>query len=125
MINTWKEGELMYKFIEENVEIYIICYKKEEMKLIETYYDPVLNVHNWYFNAYLAYKHWKNNFKKLKMGNIARQLLIVSASKYLMYLLDNELYKNQKEYLRILKDMKIIEPELKMIMAEADFVDIN
>ena len=47
----------MYKEKTENVEVYFICYKKEEMELVETYYDEILNVHNWYFNAYLAYNH--------------------------------------------------------------------
>ena len=53
----------MYKSKEENVEIYFICYKKEEMELVESYYDEVLDSHCWYFNAYLAYKHWLKNFK--------------------------------------------------------------
>ena len=51
----------MYKSKEENVEVYFICYKKEEMDLVESYYDEVLDIHYWYFNAYLAYKYWKNN----------------------------------------------------------------
>ena len=39
----------MYKSSSENVEVYFICYKKEEMELVDTYYDPVLNIHYWYF----------------------------------------------------------------------------
>ncbi|MCM1053874.1 MAG: hypothetical protein NC483_07890 [Ruminococcus sp.] len=113
----------MYKIEAENVEVYFICYKKQEMELVETYYDPILNIHNWYFNAYLAYKYWRHNFKKLKMGELARKLLIIAASKYIIYALENELYHNNKEYQRLLKDSKIIDYELQEIIHETSFLD--
>ncbi len=122
MINTWKGSELMYKFETENIEIYFICYKKEEMELIENYYDPVLDVHNWYFNCYLAYKYWQKDFQKLKMGELARKLLIIAASRYIIYTLENEKYHNNKEYQRLLKDLKIIDPELQEIIHETSFL---
>lgn len=112
----------MYKSETENIEIYFICYKKKEMELIETYYDPVLDIHSWYFNAYLAYKHWQKGFKKLKMGDIAKKLLTIAASKYIIYSLEKENYHTRKEYEQLLKDSKIIEPELKEIIDETNFI---
>ncbi len=109
----------MYKFDSENVEVYFICYKKEEMELVDTYYDPVLNVHSWYFNAYLAYKHWKNNFKGLQLGEIAKMLLIVAASRYIIYLLEGKDYKNEKEHKRLLKELHKIEPKLQKVVNSA------
>ena len=47
----------------DNVEIYFICDRKEEMDLVESHYDEESNTHHWYFNAYLAYTEWKNDFK--------------------------------------------------------------
>ncbi len=106
----------MYKSSTENVEVYFICYKKEEMELVDTYYDEVLDVHYWYFNAYLAYKYWKNKFKGLELGDIAKMLLIVAASRYIIYALDEKEYKNDKEYKRLLKDLHKIEPILEKII---------
>jgi len=68
----------------DNVEIYIICDRKEEMDLVESYYNEKSNTHYWYFNAYLAYIEWKNNFKGIE-GELAIALLTVAASKYLIY----------------------------------------
>lgn len=123
IFNLRKEDELMYKSETENIEIYFICYKKGEMELIETYYDPILDIHSWYFNAYLAYKYWKKEFKKIKMGDMAKNLLTIAASKYIIYSLEKENYRSQKEYLELLKDSKIIEPELKRIIEETSFLD--
>ena len=109
----------MYNDKSENVEVYFICYKKEEMELVDTYYDPVLNVHSWYFNAYLAYKYWKNNFKGLQLGEIAKMLLIVAASRYIIYLLEGKDYKNEKEHKRLLKELHKIEPKLQKVVKSA------
>ena len=54
-----ERGEQMYKEKIGDMEVYFICYKKEEMELIESYYDPILNIYYWYFNCYLAYLNWK------------------------------------------------------------------
>lgn len=108
----------MYKEKEENVEVYFICYKKEEMELVETYYDEILDIHYWYFNAYKAYDLWKKKFKGLKSGNISKMLLTVAASRYLLYKLENKAFKSDKEYKIILKDLEKIEPELKQIIEE-------
>lgn len=115
----------MYKDEIENIEIYFICYKKKEMELVETYYDPVLDIHNWYFNAYLAYLYWQKGFKKLKMGKLAKKMLIIAASKYIIYALEHELYKNNNEYHQLLKDSIIINPELEKIIKESNFPDLN
>ncbi len=106
----------MYKSSSENVEVYFICYKKEDMELVDTYYDPVLDVHYWYFNAYLAYKYWKRNFKDLNLGEISQMLLIVAASRYIIYLLENKEYKNNKEQKKLLKELHKIEPKLKKVI---------
>jgi len=112
----------MYKEKTENVEVYFICYKKEEMELVETYYDEILNVHNWYFNAYLAYKHWKNNFKDLEIGEISKMLIIVAASRYILYCIDEKEYKNKKEYNRLIKELDLIQPYLKEIIDSEKFL---
>ena len=106
----------MYKDSSENVEVYFICYKKEEMDLVDTYYDPVLDIHYWYFNAFLAYKYWQNNFKGLELGKIAKMLLIVAASRYIIYVLENKEYKTAKEHKRLLKDLEKIEPKLQKVV---------
>ena len=108
----------MYKEKTENVEVYFICYKKENMNLVETYYDEILDVHCWYFNCYLSYKHWQNRFKKIEIGEIGKMLLTVAASKYLLYKIDNKEYKSKKEYNKILKELKLMEPKLKSIIDE-------
>ena len=106
----------MYKEVAENVEVYFICYKKEEMELIETYYDEVLDIHCWYFNCYLAYKYWKNRIIKFKFNKIYRMLLTVAASKYIFYIIENKKYKNEKEYKKYLKELKKLQPKLKSII---------
>lgn len=108
----------MYKSKEENVEIYFICYKKEEMELVESYYDEVLDIHYWYFNAYLAYKYWLRNFKDLEVGQLTKDLLIVAASRYLIYKMENEEFENEKENKKIIKDLKKIQKELDRIIKE-------
>ena len=106
----------MYKSKEENVEIYFICYKKEEMELVESYYDEVLDSHYWYFNAYLAYKHWLKNFKDLRVGELTKELLIVAASRYLIYKMENNEFKNNREKKKITQDLKKIQKELDYII---------
>lgn len=101
----------------DNVEIYFICDRKEEMNLIESYYDSELNIHYWYFNAYLAYEVWKNNFKGID-GELAKMLLTVAASRYLIYRLDNKDYETKDELKQIKKDMKKINPKLDKIIKE-------
>lgn len=112
----------MYKEKEENVEVYFICYKKEDMDLVESYYDEVLDVHSWYFNAYLAYKYWKNDFKDLEVGEIGKMLLIVAASRYLLYVLDEKEYKNEEEREEFMKDLDAIEPMIKKIIDSEKFL---
>ena len=108
----------MYKNVEENVEVYFICYKKEKMGLVESYYDEILDIHYWYFNAYLAYKLWLKKFKGIKIGEVSKQLLIVAASKYLLYTLENKTYKNNKEEKKLKKELDQIQKELEWIINE-------
>ena len=115
-MSTQKRGEQMFKVKIENVEIYFICYKKEEMELVEFYYDEILDINYWYFNAYLAYKYWLKNFKDLKAGKLTKQLLIVAANHYLIYMIENKKYKNKKERKKLTKDLKKIEKELNYII---------
>ena len=106
----------MFKEKDGNVEVYFICYKKKEMGLVESYYDEILNIHYWYFNAYLAYKCWKKKFRGLKMGRIGKMLLTVAASRYLLYMLENGEELNNKERSLIVNDLKKIEPILQKIV---------
>lgn len=106
----------MYKSKEENVEVYFICYKKEEMELVESYYDEVLDIRYWYFNAYLAYKYWLRNFKDLRVGELTKELLIVAASRYLIYKMENNEFKNNREKKKITQDLKKIQKELDYII---------
>ena len=106
----------MYKSKEENVEVYFICYKKEEMELVESYYDEVLDIHYWYFNAYLAYKYWLRNFKDLEARELTKELLVVAASRYLIYKMENDEFENKKEKKAIMKDLRKIEKELAYII---------
>ena len=106
----------MFKSKEENVEVYFICYKKEEMELVETYYDEILDIHYWYFNAYLAYQSWLKNFKDLNAGELSKNLLIVAASRYLIYAIENHDYKTEREKKKILKDLAKIQKELDHII---------
>lgn len=107
----------MYKSKEENVEVYFICYKKEEMELVESYYDEVLEIHYWYFNAYLAYKLWLKKFRGFSIGKMSKQLLIVAASRYLLYKIENEEYESEKEKNKYLKDLAKVQKELDRIIA--------
>lgn len=112
----------MYKEKTENVEVYFICYKKDEMDLVETYYDEVLNVHYWYFNAYLAYELWKQKFKEMELGELSKTLLIVAASRYIIYKIENEDYNDNKEYKRLIRDMKKVQPQLDKIIKENEIL---
>ena len=107
----------MFKSKEENVEVYFICYKKEDMDLVESYYDEVLDIHYWYFNAYLAYKLWKKKFKGLEVQELSKQLLVVAASRYLIYVIENEEFKTPKEYNKIVRDLDKIQKELTIIIS--------
>ena len=117
MMDAQKRGERMYKSKEENVEVYFICYKKEDMDLVESYYDEVLDIHYWYFNAYLAYKLWKKKFKGLEVQELSKQLLVVAASRYLIYVIENEEFKTPKEYNKIVRDLDKIQKELTIIIS--------
>ena len=101
----------------DNVEIYFICDRKEGMELIESYYDEKLNTHYWYFNAYLAYKAWKAEFKDIE-GDLAKILLTVAASRYLIYRIEHEDYETEEELKQIKKEMKKINPKLERIIQE-------
>lgn len=101
----------------DNVEIYFICDRKEKLSLIESYYDEDLNIHYWYFNAYLAYEAWKNDFKGID-GELAVMLLTVAASRYLIYRIDNKDYETKEELKQIKKDLKKINPKLDKIIKE-------
>lgn len=112
----------MFKETGENIEIYFICYKKREMKLVESYYDEILDTQYWYFNAYLAYKEWQKKFKNLKLEKLTKQLLILAASRYLIYRIENQDYKNEREEKKILKDLECIQEELKIIIDEGEIL---
>ena len=112
-----ERNERMYKDKTENVEVYFICYKKEDMNLIETYYDEILDVHSWYINAYLAYKEWQNNFRRIKASKMARNLLTVAASRYLMYCIENDIYDAEFERKKIMHDLNKIDNKLQKIIA--------
>jgi len=101
----------------DNVEIYFICDRKEKMDLIESYYDEELNIHYWYFNAYLAYESWKNNFKGIE-GELAKMLLTVAASRYLIYRIEEDDYETDEELKQIQADMQKINPKLEEIINE-------
>ena len=113
----------MYKSKEENVEIYFICYKKEEMELVESYYDEVLDSHCWYFNAYLAYQSWQKKFKDLKkVGELSKQLLIVAASRYLIYKIENDEFEDEKEKKKVMKDLEKINQQLEIIINDENIL---
>lgn len=101
----------------DNVEIYFICDRKEKLDLIESNYDEQLNIHYWYFNCYLAYEAWKNNFKDIE-GDLGKMLLTVAASRYLIYRIDKKDYKTKKELKEIKREMKKINPRLDKIIKE-------
>ena len=111
----------MYKEETENIEIYFICSKKD-MDLVESYYDAELNIHSWYFNAYLAYQHWQNNFKDLKLGKMAKMLLTVATSRYIIYSLEEKNYQNPEEQTKLIHDLKKIEPKLQKIIKNNSFL---
>lgn len=110
----------MHKEECENVEIYFICYKKEKMNIVETYYDEILNKHCWYFNAYLAYKYWRRNFKKIEIDEMGKKFLTVAASKYILYKLENKEYASEKEHKKLLKELQKINPKLEEIINESN-----
>ena len=112
----------MYRNETENVEVYFICYKKEEMSLVETYYDEILDIHYWYFNAQLAYLHWKNNFKNMPLGELTKMLLTVAASRYVLYVIENKIYKSKKEYKKLIKDLSKIDPIIKNFIKENEII---
>lgn len=112
----------MYKSETENIEIYFICDDRKNMEIVETYYDEIEDKHYWYFNASLSYQKWQQGFHNLEMGDISRMLLTVAASKYILYKLENNEYKNEHEKKRLKKDLKKIEPSLKKIAEETDFL---
>ena len=96
----------MYKEEFENVVIYIICYKKEGMELIESYYDQILDKYYLYFNGYLAYKSWKHHFKDLPdITKEAKELLTLIANKYLTYELENELHYSKAKHEKLKQDI--------------------
>lgn len=101
----------------DNVEIYFICDRKEDLDLIESYYNEDSNTHYWYFNAYLAYEAWKDNFKGID-GELAQMLLTVAASRYLIYRIDNKDYETKEELKQIKREMKKINPKLDKIIKE-------
>lgn len=112
----------MYIEKSENVEVYFICYKKEEMDLVESYYDEVLDIHYWYFNAYLAYQYWKMGFRGITLGEMEKNLLIVATSKYILYKLENSEYQDEKERKKLLRELAKIEPKLKKIIQKNEIL---
>ena len=116
-----KEGERMYKNEFENVEVYFIC-DEREMNLIDVYYDEINDIHNWYINAHLAYKHWQTNFKNMPIGDLTKSLLTVAASRYLLYIIENDLAKTKKEYKKCLQDLNKIETNLNTIIKENEIL---
>lgn len=95
----------MYKEKYKDLEIFLLCYKREDMDLIESYYDPVLQIYYLYFNAYKAYLSWKNNFEDINFDkNKAKKILTFIANKYLLYLLENKMYSTKEDMLKIEKD---------------------
>lgn len=117
-----ERNERMYKNknVNENVEVYFICYKKEEMELVETYYDDILKIYYWYFNSYLAYKYWKIKFKGLKIGKELKDLLTIAASKYLNYCVINNEYTNNKDKKEKLTNLEKIQPDLTSIITKTN-----
>jgi len=104
----------MYKEDFGDVEIFFICYKQKKMQLLEEYYDEILDVHCWYINCYLAYKYWK--YKYINFNKIEGILITIATSKYLIYIIENKKYKNEKEYNMYLKELKKIKTKLKSII---------
>ena len=111
----------MYKNVTENIEVYFICQRREDMNLIETYYDEELDIHYWYFNSYLAYKSWKNKFKDLKPSKMLKNILTIAASRYLLYRIETSDYKTKKEETKLQKELEKISPDLERIIKELDF----
>ena len=105
----------MYKEKVDNVAVYFICYKKGEMELVETYYDPITKTDNWYFNAYMAYKLWKAHFKNTDFSKLFKKLLTLGASRYIIYMLENHKYQNKSEYHKYMRDLKKIEPIIEKL----------
>jgi len=114
----------MFKNKMESIEVYFICYKKEEMQLVEIYYDKVLDVNCWYFNAYLAYKNWQNDFKNLKIENKLKDLLTIAASKYLIYCTINNEYENTEDKKEKLNNLEKIQIELTRIINDTNLYNL-
>ena len=112
----------MYKNAFENVEVYFICDKRKEMGLVDVYYDEINDIHNWYINAYLAYLHWQNRFRNFPIGDLTKGILTVAASRYLLYVINNKLYQNDKEYQSYLKELNKIEKSLSKIVSENEIL---
>ena len=109
------------KSFSQNKALNFICYKKEEMALIEEYYDEILNIQYIYINSYLAYKNWKTNYIKLNIPKNGKMLLTVAASKYILYNINNEKYNSEKEYKKLIKELKRVNKELKIIIEKTKF----
>ena len=109
----------MYKYLKGNIAMYFICYKNGRMKLIETYYDPILKVYNWYFNAYLAYKYWCKDFRGLHIDKYMKIFLTIGASRYLIYLIQNYNWNNKK-YVNYLDKLHKIELILKKYISNEE-----
>lgn len=112
----------MYKNETENIEVYFICTKKGEEELVSTYYDPITNTHSWYFNTYLAYQYWKNNYDEKEIGELSKNLLTTAASKYIIYTIENEEYKNNEEYQELLNDLEKVNAEIENIIKAGDII---
>ena len=81
----------MYKEKYKDLEIFLLCYKREDMDLIESYYDPVLQIYYLYFNAYKAYLSWKNNFEDINFDKN-------KAKKILTFIAKEDMLKIEKDY---------------------------
>ncbi len=113
----------MYKEKFGDVVIYIICYKKEEMELVEGYYDEILNEYCLYFNGYLAYVNWLNNFSNYKkLKDKVKILLTYIAFKYILYQINNNDFKSNYDYLKLKYELNIIEPNIKEILLGSKYI---
>ena len=112
----------MYKNEFENVEVYFICDERKDMGMVDVYYDEINDIHNWYINAHLAYLHWKTGFKNMPIGDLTKGLLTVAASRYLLYVIENDLAKNKKEHKQYVMDLNKIEEGLSHIIQENEIL---
>ncbi len=111
----------MYKEELENIEICFL-YKKRGKELIKTKYNPKTNIHYWYFNTKLCYLSWKDDFKDLNLKPLAKNLITIAASNYILYKLENKDYKNSQEKDILYNDILKIEPEITKIMKENEII---